>query len=279
MMTQHEQEVEGFREDAWAGRHSKVACTMFAQRQAEMSAAFLLPHLRPGMQLLDCGCGPGSITIGLARIVHPGTVIGMDINDGYLSQARALAAQEQVANVEFETGSVYALDYPDRSFDAVLAHALLEHLVEPVRALREIRRVLKPGGLVGVLDPDWDGVLLAPPRPILLDSLRLYVQLGECEGGNQRIGKHFRRLFREAGFERVEVTAHHSTHATAQTVRERGNRMAAMWREEGTVEKITNLGLTDRQTLVEIADAWAEWAEDPDAFMAGSYCTALAWAP
>jgi len=204
-------------------------------------------------------------------------VIGIDINERYIVEAQKLAAQEKVTNVRFTIGSVYALGFPDRTFDAVLAHAVLEHLTEPVQALQQLRRVLKPGGVIGVRDPAYDGVLLAPQRPILLDSLRLYVAFLEHQGGNQRIGKHFRRLLQQAGFDRVEVMAHYRTYATAEAVRKRGDLTAAFLREEETIEGITDLGLADRQTVEAMADAWVEWGRDPDAFMAQPGCTALAW--
>src|SRR3982751_2453408 len=110
-----------------------------AGRTATQRGGFFLQHLRPGMRLLDCGCGPGSITLGLAEAVAPGEVVGLDIAPVQIERARALAAEERVSNARFEVGEVYALPFPDASFDAVHANALLCHLGDPVRALREFR--------------------------------------------------------------------------------------------------------------------------------------------
>ncbi|MEZ4731584.1 MAG: methyltransferase domain-containing protein [Caldilineaceae bacterium] len=132
------------------------------RRSAEKQAAFLLPHLRPGMRLLDCGCGPGSITIGLARVVAPGAVVGIDIDPGEIERAKQLAAEQGIANVQFETGNVYELPFADGSFDAAFSNALLDHLIDPVAALREMRRILKADGMLGVRTADRDGYLLAP---------------------------------------------------------------------------------------------------------------------
>jgi len=133
-----------------------------AMRTASQAAAFLLPHLRAGMHVLDAGCGPGSISLGLAAAVAPGEVVGIDIQPSQVEQARALAAQRGVTNVRFEASNVYELPFPDGFFDAAFANSVLQHLREPVRTLAELRRVLRPGGIAGVCDRDIWG---APHRP------------------------------------------------------------------------------------------------------------------
>jgi len=117
-----------------------------ATRTASRAAAFFLPYLRPGMQLLDVGCGPGAITLGLAQTVAPGEVVGVDIQASQVDRARALAAERRITNARFEVADINRLPFPDGSFDAVFAHTVLMHLREPVRALEEMRRVLRPGG-------------------------------------------------------------------------------------------------------------------------------------
>ena len=102
---------------------------LHAERTAEFQAAFFLPHLRPGMALLDLGCGPGSITTGLAAAVAPGPTTGVD-NDPV-----------EIDGVEVTSADVMSLPFPDASFDAIFASALLQHLSDPLGALREARRV------------------------------------------------------------------------------------------------------------------------------------------
>src|SRR5262245_59048725 len=112
-----------------------------ARRTAAVQAAFFLPNLRPGMRVLDVGCGPGTITLGLAEAVAPGEVAGVDVREDRLALARAAATERKVPNTRFEIGDVYALPFPDAAFDAVLVHAVLEHLPDPGRALAAVRRV------------------------------------------------------------------------------------------------------------------------------------------
>ena len=106
---------------------------VYARRTGQV-AAFLAPHLRAGMRLLDCGCGPGSITVDLAQAVAPGDTIGIDLREDALVQARALARERRIATVAFQAASVYQLPFPDGSFDAAFACAVLQHLAAPLVA-------------------------------------------------------------------------------------------------------------------------------------------------
>ncbi|MGH3151677.1 MAG: class I SAM-dependent methyltransferase, partial [Streptosporangiaceae bacterium] len=98
-------------------------------RTAENSAGYLLPHLTSAARLLDVGCGPGTITADLAA--RAGEVVAIDAAEDILGQARAEADQRGQANVTFQPGDVYHLDFPDGSFDVVHAHQVLQHLSDP----------------------------------------------------------------------------------------------------------------------------------------------------
>jgi len=129
-------------------------------RTAQSHAAFFLPQLKPGMSVLDCGCGPGTITLGLAALVAPGQVVGTEIEDSHVALARENAAKLNVPNARFEAADIYALPFADASFDAVFISAVLGNLREPIRGLREAYRVLKPGGVIGVKEFDHGGDLI-----------------------------------------------------------------------------------------------------------------------
>ena len=131
-------------------------------RRAARWVPFFLPYLRSGMKLVDCGCGVGSITLDLAAIVAPGETIGIDQDAAQLELARASAAERGLANARFEVGSIYALPFADGSINAALAHTLLFHLSDPLRALKELRRVLAPGGIVAISDDDYHTWVITP---------------------------------------------------------------------------------------------------------------------
>jgi len=124
--------------EQYVNRDNPALEAVFAERTASRNAAFFLPYLRPGMQVLDVGCGPGSIAVGLGEAVAPGNVVGIDLQPTQIEQAHVLAAKRAVSNVRFEVADAYRLPFPDHSFDAAFAHALLNHLREPVRALVEM---------------------------------------------------------------------------------------------------------------------------------------------
>jgi ubiquinone/menaquinone biosynthesis C-methylase UbiE len=148
--------------ESYSQRANPVFEAELALRTAAKEGAFFLPYLRPGMRLLDLGCGPGSITLGLAEKVAPGEVVGVDLQPSQVAQAQELSAARGVKNVRFEIADVYRLPFPDASFDAVFAHVVLMHLREPVRALMEMRRVLRPGGIVGCATVIGAGVSTRP---------------------------------------------------------------------------------------------------------------------
>jgi ubiquinone/menaquinone biosynthesis C-methylase UbiE len=125
------------------------AAYMTNTRSADKQAAFFMPHLHSGMTLLDCGCGPGSITVGLAKAVAPAQTIGIDNDLFQVVGAQVYADEQGVDTVRFESGNVYQLSFSDDSFDAIFSHALFEHLNDPLSALKEMQRVVKPDGVVG----------------------------------------------------------------------------------------------------------------------------------
>jgi ubiquinone/menaquinone biosynthesis C-methylase UbiE len=264
--------------EAYTHGYDGRANRVMSQRNVATDAAFLLPHLRPGMRLLDVGCGPGSITIGLAGVVAPGEVVGLDIAPVQVEAARALAAEEGAANARFEVGSVYALPFPDASFEAAFAHTVLEHLADPVAALREVRRVLKPGGVIGVRDGDWGGRVIAPPSPLVEEGYALYARLWVLNGGNPNRGREHRALLREAGFARIVASAWGAASGTPEETRGLAAIAHTQLSRPEFVERVVALGWTDRERLAQLAAAQLAWGEHPDAFGTGLLCQAVAWA-
>ena len=178
-----------------------------ADRNAPRFLPFLLPHLRSGIDVLDVGCGVGSIALDLAPTIAPGRIVGVDADEGQLEAARRSAAERGIDNATFVTASVYELPFEDATFDVVYANAVLMYVREQVRALAEMRRVLRSSGVAAVTDDDLGTVVISPERP----ELRLAPRLFECavahEGGNARYSRHLRTLMLEAGFARTEGVA------------------------------------------------------------------------
>ena len=143
------------------GHHESVL-RAHQRRTAEDSAGYLLPYLKPGLSLLDVGCGPGTITADLAALVAPGPVTAVDQFADVLNVARAEIERSNLSNVSFAAADVHRLDCPDDVFDVVHAHQVLQHVADPVQALREMRRVCAPGGIVAARDADYSGFIWFP---------------------------------------------------------------------------------------------------------------------
>ena len=166
--------------------------------------------------MLDVGCGPGSITCDFAGLVAPGKVTGLDRSPDIITQATALAAERGVANVEFVAGNIYDLDFEDETFDVVHAHQVLQHLTDPVEALREMRRVAKPGGIVAVRDADFHGMSWYPSFPELDEWMDLYQRIARRNGAEPDAGRRLVSWAQSAGFTDVAPTSSNWLYATGQ---------------------------------------------------------------
>ncbi|MFN7985514.1 MAG: methyltransferase domain-containing protein [Vicinamibacterales bacterium] len=252
-------------DEVYTHGHHESVLRSHTWRTAENSAAYLLPHLKPGMSLLDVGCGPGTITIDLARRLSPGRVVGLDRSADVVSQARASAVAANVA-IAFQTGDVYALDFSDASFDVVHAHQVLQHLGEPVRALLEMRRVLKPGGVLAVRDSDYASFAWSPSDARLSKWLEVYRAVARRNGGEPDAGRFLKRWALEAGFASVHATSSTWTYADAESCGWWGGLWADRCVKSGLAENAVSYGLATADELQDMANAFREWASKPDAF-------------
>ena len=253
--------------------------TQLAARNAVDYADFLLPHLTPDAHVLDVGCGAGTISLGLTKLA--GHVIGVDLDEAEFADARAYALQHNVGNVEFRSGSVYALPVPADTFDACLCHSLLEAIERPLDALQEIKRTLKPGGILGVACVEYGGLILAGPHePLLRRFYAIREQLWQLDAGSDPYrGRALRGLLHTAGFERVVATTKYVCHGTDAAVKSFGMGRAADCRDEWYASTAQKYGLATSSDLDTMEQAWMEWSESPAAYAAFAWCRALGWKP
>ena len=225
--------------------YSSAAEAFMVRRRLEPNGAFFLPHLQPGIKVLDCGCGPGTITLDIAQRIAPGHVTGLDFNLSQVERATRDAQAAGLGNVEFRQGNVYELPFADGTFDAVFSHALLEHLREPGRAAAEFLRVLKPGGMLGVCTPDWGGFLVAPPLPEVVDAFEAYKELQNRNGGDVCCGRKLGGYVASAGFEDVRMSSRYENYDPLTVI---GDFLATNFDEAGDSKR---------------AATWREWGRKP----------------
>jgi ubiquinone/menaquinone biosynthesis C-methylase UbiE len=245
-------------------------------RTAENSAAYLLPHLRPGMSLLDVGCGPGTITADLADLVAPGTVTAVENAPDVLAVARSAIRSETSASTGFVVSDVHSLGFADDTFDVVHAHQVLQHVVDPVLALEEMRRVCAPRGVVGVRDSDYGAFTWYPEIPELDEWLALYQRLARSNGGEPDAGRRLLSWCLQAGFRDVTPSSSTWCFATPQDREWWGSLWAERVADSRFAEKALASGLAGRADLERIADGWRAWAAAPDGWMSILHSEVLA---
>ncbi|MGY1723904.1 methyltransferase domain-containing protein [Blastococcus sp. SYSU DS0533] len=252
--------------DTYTHGHAEPVLQSHRWRTAENSAAHLLPALRPGLDLLDVGCGPGTITADLAARVAPGRVLGLDLSADPLDEARAHAGRAGV-EVTFAVGDVYSLDLPDASFDVVHAHQVLQHLTDPVAALREMARVCRPGGLVAVRDVDYAATTWFPADEGLDRWLALYQQVARRNEAEPDAGRRLLSWAHAAGLRDVAATTSSWCFATPAEREWWGRSWAGRATASAFAEQALGYGLATPGELGQIADAWLRWAAADDGWL------------
>jgi SAM-dependent methyltransferase len=252
--------------------------TLMVQRSVADYADFLVPYLDLDAQVLDVGCGEGSLTVGLAPMVRH--VTGVDAEADF-ADATAYAAAQGIDNVEFRRGDAYTLDFPDAGFDACLCHSVLEALDRPADALREMRRTLRPGGVLAAACVEYGGLVLAGPG---YDLIRRFYQIRErlwllTDSADPYRGRALRGLMNAAGFVDVVASSTYRCYGTEETVRSFGSGRAADCHDDWYAGMAVHHGLATPDDLDAMERAWLEWSHAPDAYAAFAWCRVVGRRP
>jgi SAM-dependent methyltransferase len=248
--------------DTYLHGHHDSVLRSHRWRTAENSAGYLLAALPDTARVLDVGCGPGTITVDLAARVRRGRVVGVDQAAGVLAMARQEAGGRP--NVGFGAASAYHLAFDDGTFDVVHAHQVLQHLTDPARALAEMRRVCRAGGLVAARDSDYGGMLWFPEDPELAEWRALYQRVARALGGEPDAGRRLLSWARAAGFAEVEASASAWCYATPGDRSWWGTLWAERLTESPFGDRVVEHALASRADLQRLAQAWLRWAASDD---------------
>ncbi|WP_436792691.1 methyltransferase domain-containing protein [Actinospongicola halichondriae] len=251
-------------DDTYTHGHQPSVLRSHTWRTIENSAAYLSPRLEAGLDVLDVGCGPGTITAEIAARVTPGRVVGLDRSEEVIGTAAALDAD----NLSFRVGDVYALDFPDDSFDVVHAHQVVQHLSDPVAALREMRRVCRPDGMVAVRDADYSSFAWAPEDDRLRRWLDVYLAVARSNDAEPDAGRHLKGWALDAGFSSIESSASVWCFTDDDDRAWWGGLWADRVVDSDLAAQAVERGLSTDHELADMADAFRAWAERSDGWFA-----------
>jgi SAM-dependent methyltransferase len=265
--------------DAYIHGHHDSVLRSHRWRTAENSAGYLLPYLQSGMSLLDVGCGPGTITVDLAERIAPGTATGVDREAAVITEAVHMLRERGLRNVQFRSADVYSLAFEDRTFDVVHAHQVLQHLTDPVAALVEMRRVLRPYGILAVRDGDYGGFVWAPADPLLDRWMELYRGVCATNGTDADAGRHLLGWVRTAGLHEIKPSSSTWTFAGATDRLWWGGLWAERVVRSSFADQAVEYGLSTHDELAAISGAWQRWANEDDGIFIAVHAEVLARAP
>jgi ubiquinone/menaquinone biosynthesis C-methylase UbiE len=258
--------IQSSKASKYAHGHHESVLQSHTWRTAANSCGFLLPHIKPSMKILDIGCGPGTITADLAKLLPQGSIIGLDTKEEVLQKAREHAKSKGIQNIQFITGDVFKLDFVDGEFDIVFAHQVLQHVGDIAAALREMSRVTKAGGLVAARD--MSHMLYYPEMEGLNRFVEIFNQISRGLGGVPRTGSMLKKFARQAGWpsNKIEVTAGTWCYANQEDL----DWWCGMWADRIVNSEFKtngiNMGITTEEELVRISKVWTDFAEDEDAW-------------
>ena len=259
--------------------YSEEFLQLLDRRSAQTHAAYLLPHLEPGMRVLDFGCGPGTISVGLATAVDPGELHGIDMEESQVAMARAAAEAGGHANAAFHVGDVTDLPFEDDHFDAAHCHAVLMHVPDTAAVLSEVKRVLKPGGIVASRELFVSSSFLEPGGEDIDGAWGTFAKLLAGNGGHPQMGKELRKTFLQAGFSDVQAGGSFDFFSTAADVAFLHAFILDWFYSPEVIEAATKYGLATREQFEQWRQGLDEWKEQPGACGAFAFGEVIASKP
>lgn len=250
------------------------------QRSVAREGSFVLPHLRKGMSLLDAGCGPGSITLGFARLLSPGEVTGVDVDAGQVAQALGAAQQAGLGNTHFRAADICALPFEEATFDAVFCHTVFRHLANPGAALAELFRVCKPGGVIAVRDGlgMFDHLASVRMGGVEVPFSKAIDAISGVGPGLPDIGVRLKGLLRSAGFRKIKPSTYNEVyHEPVDLLMVEGWFRSILDGKLGS--RAVEAGVIRRAELDDLLAKMEGWPADPDAISIVSWIEYLAWKP
>ena len=259
--------------------YSDVILETQLRATAETSAAFLLPDLRPGLRLLDFGCGPGTISVGLAKAVAPGEMHGVDMDEAQIDMARSITASQGQNNAIFHVGDITDLEFEDSFFDAAHCRSVLMHVPNTAAVLSEVKRVLKPGGIIACREMICESAFTYPEFGIMRRSWDMFEDLVVADDGHPQMGKELKGRLLEAGFADIRMSASYSLYSSPEAIASI-YRLISQWLLSPEIaEAAIKYGAASKSLVNDLQAAYDRWKDHPGALFAFAYGEAIGRKP
>ena len=235
------------------------------RRSLRTHAKHLIPHLKPGMRALDFGCGPGTLSVGLAKAVEPGEMHGIDMEASQIELARSAATAGGHANAVFHVGNALELPFEDDYFDVAHCHTVLMHIPDTQATLSEVKRVLKPGGIVASRELIAGSSFFEPNREEFDAAWSIFLRLLSGNGGHPEMGKQLKGVFLEAGFADIQATLSFDSFGSAEDIAFLHSFISGWFFMPEVVAAAIQYGLATQELFDEVRVALDEWSEEAGA--------------
>ena len=247
---------------------------------AATSAAYLLPHLKPGQRVLDFGCGPGSISVGLAQAIAPsGELHCVDMAESQVELTASLAASQGLENLIIHVADATNLPFEDDYFDVIHGHDVLAHIPDTQAVLAEVKRTLKPGGLLACREMICESCFTHPELGVLRQSWNIYEDIIATDGGHPQMGKALKVHLTEAGFNVIRFTGSFDLYETPEDVAFINEFVHGWLLAPEMVETALNYGVGSKELFQRIGAEYDRWKGHPGAICALVYGETLATKP
>jgi ubiquinone/menaquinone biosynthesis C-methylase UbiE len=163
-------------------------------------------HYPSGCSVLEAGCGVGAQTVTLLKNSPDAQFISIDISEESLDAAKAAVEAAGCTNISFQVADIFSLPFPDEHFDHVFICFVLEHLRNPGDALANLRKKLKRGGTITVIEGDHGSAYFHPDSRAAQKTIQCLIDIQAAMGGNSLIGRELFPLVTNAGFREVGVS-------------------------------------------------------------------------
>lgn len=258
---------------------SEEMLNALARFTAESNARHLLPYLRPGLRVLDFGCGPGTISVGLARAVHPGELHGVDMDARSVEMARSVAQSQRQDNAFFHVADLVDLPFEDGSFDVAHCHNVLMHFPDTHAVLTEIFRILRSGGVISCKELIGESSFNHPNFGVLRKAWEMFEDLVIADDGHPQMGKDMKGHLVRAGFAGVAMEGSFQFYNSPADIEWIFGFAKKWFLSPEITEAAIRYGAATRELCDSIAGAYEMWRDDPGAVCGIAYGEALASKP